>query len=437
MNEVNNRPARDVAAGVQEGLRDQLFSEIDLNGAIRVEESQVQFENNSVKDTELRNVKPGSGSVTFANGEFEISTGANGTDAQALETARLGKYNAGLPAAIGILVQKDSNPTGFAEWGYGGDAFSNELRWHLESDGSYRFDRVRAGVETNIPRNLWEESAGVSEITDNNGNTTGEVIGNDPLDGTGESGIEIEPPFIGLFGIDFVLYGGGGFAPWIVDLAGNEIIEKTYAFVFHPLRETVITKFNVPIFGRLDNDGTATADSLTIAERQFSVFGTPQTSPRDTPHVFDLTKTVDSPTCLFGIRRESAGSPVPLNLDKVNVSVDNDAHVYYLIDPTITGGDTAANWVRPDYDYASNSISAAETTLEINESLTVDATTGVPISGGVALSGQGSNVVSTDFADLDNSLFIRDRPVALMMEPRAGGNNVTSQEGVQTVTEDF
>jgi hypothetical protein len=223
----------------------------------------------------------------------------------------------------------------------------------------------------------------------------------------------------------------------VVDLAGNGIIAKTYAFLFHPLRETIITQFNLPVFGRLDNDGTASSDSLTIAERQFSTFGEPQTAPRDTPHVFDLTKTVDSPTCLFGIRRDSASTPVPLNLNDLSVTVDNDAHVYYLVNPTITGGGDAANWVRPDYDYAANSLNDTETSIEINESLTVDATTGIPIDGGVALSGQGNQVVSTDFTGLENSLFLRDRPVALMMEPRAGGSNVTSQEGVQTVTEDF
>lgn len=425
------------AESVAEALRDTLKPPLDLNGAVRVEEARIQFENNSVLDTDLRNFRPGTGDVVFTGGDYEITTTADGTSRQALETARLGKYNAGLPGAIGMLVGKMDDPVGYAEWGYGGEDFTNAMRWHLASDGTYRFDRVRGGVLTEIPRSLWSQSAGATTITDNNGDTTGEVIGLDPLDGTGDSGVEIATPFLGLFGMDFVLYGGGGVAPWVVDLTADGVVQKVYPFVFAPKRETVLTQFNQPIFGRLDNDGTATADSLTVTERQFTVFGKPSQEPRKTPHVFDLAKTAGTPTALYGIRRRNAGGPVPLNLNSMNVSVDSDAHIYFLVNPTITGGGGDANWGQPNYDYAGNTVSTAETTLEVNESLTVDASTGVPIEGGVALSGGGNTVVNAALSGLDNSLFIRDRPVVAMIEPRAGGNDVTSQEGIQTITEGF
>lgn len=82
-------------------------------------------------------------------------------------------------------------------------------------------------------------------------------------------------------------------------------------------------------------------------------------------------------------------------------------------------------------------MAATETTLEVNESLSVDATTGVPIEGGIVGGGTGGNTVSVEVSGLDNSPFLRDRPVVVMVEPEAGANDVTSEEGVQTVTEGF
>jgi hypothetical protein len=425
------------AEPVRDALRDQLFTEVNLNSAIRVEESTVRFENNSILGSDLRNFRPGNGSVTFTDGEHVVNTTADGASAQAIETARLGEYNAGLPGAIGLLIDLADDPVGFAEWGYGGENFTNELRFRLESDGTYRFDREREGVTTEIPRSLWEDTPGEVEVTDNDGDVVGEVVGKDPLDGTGPSGSDISTPVLGLFGVDFVLYGGGGFAPWFLDLTTEGVVEKVYPFVFRPRNETVLGQFNQPIFARLDNDGTATADSMTVAERQFSYFGTPTAEPRPTPHCFDLDKNAGSPTAVFGIRRESPTSPAPLSINTLQLNVDNEAHVYYLVNPTIAGGDDAANWVRPAYDFAGNQVPNKETTLEVNESLTVDATTGIPIEGGVALAGQGNTTITTDMAELDNSLFIRDEPVVMMVEPRAGASDVTSQEGVLTVKEAF
>jgi len=50
-------------------LKDNVFGELNLNGAIRTEEVTVQFENNSQADTDLRNVRPGGDSVSFSGGK--------------------------------------------------------------------------------------------------------------------------------------------------------------------------------------------------------------------------------------------------------------------------------------------------------------------------------------------------------------------------------
>lgn len=408
---------------------------INLNDAVRTEEVTIQFENNSQVNTSLRNVEVGAGSVTFENGSFTISTDATADSHQALETANLGEYTAGLEAGIGLLIQKDTDPSGFAEWGYGGDGFSNELRWHLSSDGSYRFERVRDGVITTIPQSLWDTDTNQTVIHDENGNETGVVSGLDPLDGTGDSGTDIATPTLGLFGVDFVLYGGGGFAPWFVDLTTERKIKKIYPFVFHPTNEDIITQFNQPIFARIDNDGTAESDSLIVTERQFTKYGTSTAPSRGTPHIFDLEKTVDSPTALLALRRESKDTPTKLTFSELQFVIDNPVHTYFLVDPEITANNEDANWLRPRRDFNDNRVRNTETQIEVNEALTVDASTGISVESEIASASGSKNNVEADDETFDNSIFIRDKPLVLMAEPFADANNSTSQEGVINIEE--
>jgi hypothetical protein len=426
---------------LDDAIRDTLFTPLNLNGAIRTEEVTVQFENNSQADTDLRNVRPGDGSVSFSGGAFTVATDADGSDAQAIETASIGEYAAGLPAAIGQQIQKESDPVGVAEWGYGGDAFDDELRWHLESDGTYAFERETGGVTTTIDQTLWDSGVSQEPVTDENGDATGVVTGRDPLDGTGDSGADIATPVLGLFGVDFVLYGGGGFAPWFVDLTTRGTVEKLYPFVFHPTAENVLTQFNQPVFARLSNDGTAEADSMRVTERQFSHFGTNAAPERGTPHCFDLTKTVSSPTCLVAVRRADAGGGTRLDLSDVAISVDTDAHVWFIVAPDVTSGGASGNWTQPVQDFAGSTVAESETAVEVNESLTVDASTGIAFDGSVVEGTSGGGVPGASAApnttSFRSSPFIRDRPVAVMGEPVAGGSDVTSQQGIVTVTEGF
>jgi hypothetical protein len=410
---------------------------LDLNNAIRTEEVTVQFENNSQADTDLRNLKPGDGSTSFSSGAFTLETTATGTDAQALETAAIGEYAAGLPAGIGLEIRKDDDPSGVAEWGYGGAAFTDEMHWRLKSDGSYEFVREKGGVETTISRSLWKNSVDREPVQDVNSDDTGVVTGRDPLDGTGESEADISTPVLGLFGVDFVLYGGGGFAPWFVDLTAAGRLEKTYPFVFHPTDENVLEQFNQPVFARLDNDGTDTADSLTVTERQFSQFGTNSGPERGTQHCFDLTETVSSPTCLVAVRRASAGGGTRLDIIDTILSVDNNAHVWYIVDPDVTANGGDANWTLPERDFAGNTAAADETRLEVNESLEVDATTGIALDGNVIEGGSGAGRATPETSSFRSSPFIRDRPVAVMIEPFAGANDITSEEGVVNANEGF
>jgi len=416
-------------------LKKKFATPLDLNNAIRTEEVTIQFENNSQIDTDLRNVRPGTGSVTFSNGEFTINTTADGTSSQALETANIGEYAAGLPGGVGLYIQLDDNPIGFAEWGYGGNAFNDELRWHLSSDGSYRFDRVRSNTLTEIPQSKWSSDVTQETITDENDDVVGDITGLDAFDGSGNSSIDISTPFVGLFGVDFVLYGGGGFAPWVVDLTDNDRVEKAYPFVFRPRNESVLAQFNQPVFARLDNDGTATADSLVITERQFTQFGVGDQPERATQHCFNLSQTISAPSAITAIRREGPGVGTRLDLLNVNLTTDNPLHVWFLVDPDVTGNDADSNWQRPKRDFAGDLAPDSETQVEVNDSLTVDASTGVAIDGAITQGSANKNNITPESTDFRSSPFIRDRPVVVMAEPFADANDSTSQEGVVNIKE--
>lgn len=421
---------------LEDAIKDKLATPLDLNTAVRTEEVTVQFENNSQTNTDLRNVRPGDGTVSFSKGRFVLETAASGTSTQALETGAIGEYAAGLVAGVGLEVRKDTDPTGFAEWGYGGDAFNNEFRWRLRADGSYVFERETGGTVTDIPRDKWGENTDRESVTDEAGNATGIVTGFDKLDGEGPSQADISTPVLGLFGVDFVLYGGGGFAPWFVDLTAERQVEKIYPFVFHPTDENVLEQFNQPVFARLDNDGTSTVDSIEVTERQFTRFGTNEGPERATQHCFDLAKTAAGPTCLVGLRRGKAGGGTRVDILNTLLAPDSNTHIYYLVAPTVTANGGDANWNLPNKDFAGNSPAPSETQLEVNEALEVDATTGVALDGGF-VAGGNKNKVSAESTSFFSSPFIRDRPVAVMIEPFASAADVTSQEGIVNLTEGF
>jgi formylglycine-generating enzyme required for sulfatase activity len=60
-------------------FQQEFTTPLNLNSAVRTEEVTIQFENNSQADTDLRNVRPGDGTVTFESGRFTVETTATAT----------------------------------------------------------------------------------------------------------------------------------------------------------------------------------------------------------------------------------------------------------------------------------------------------------------------------------------------------------------------
>lgn len=390
-----------------------LATPLDPSRSIVAAEPRLQLESSSQADSDLRNVRPGNGTVSLSGGEFTVSTPAQTDGAQALETAQIIEYDAGLKGEVGMYIEYNSDPVGFREWGLGGDAFSDELLWRHNSDGTFAFVRERAGTRATIPESDWDEETNGAEVTDTGGNTVGHVWGIDPLDGSGPSGVDIHGSFLGVFSLEMVLYGGGGVAPCLMGQDRKGRVRKVFPFIFRPANESILTQFNAPLVARVDNDGTATADSFVVRERQYLHYGVSRAPNRATPDARELTNLgISTPEAVIGIRREAAGNPTRLDILNAFIHPDNECHVWYLSRPTVTNSPT---WGRPQRDFSGNLVADNETSVEVSTDLTVDASTGVAVQGNL-LEGGNWGKIGAATVDLQNAVFVRDEPVVLMVE---------------------
>jgi hypothetical protein len=198
----------------------------------------------------------GSGTVTHAGvglaSEFTVATTASGTDSATLDSAERGRYMPGSGAEIGIGIRLASvTRTGSqkSEWGAFSD--NNGLIFGLDAAGFYVAVR-KAGVDTIIRQANFNR---------------------DRFDGTGPSGLTLNLLDGNIFQCDFTWYGYGTIIFGIVttDLLGTQKKYKLHEFT--PINETSMQNPNLPIRAKVTNDGTAAAQTMYVAGRQYSITG--------------------------------------------------------------------------------------------------------------------------------------------------------------------
>ena len=280
-----------------------LFSTLDLNSGVRTTEVKSEFNLTPAPLSVFRDWWPAQkdkvegttteGSASYNGDTYVIETDASTTGRSFLETAGTGRYRAGSIGIAGIYVETDGPPVGFAEWGYLRETDTNALKFRYESDGSLSFVVTRDAVDLVIPQSTWAAS-GEQEVTDANDNPVGVVIGIDAMDGTGPSGVTLNPDHGYVYRVDFAWYGGGAIAPHIVEVGPAGRQRAWPLFVYMPRGQTSISQPNQPVSCVLNNDGTATADSIKVAGRQFSTAGDFEDETRETSHLredFDIPTT--------------------------------------------------------------------------------------------------------------------------------------------------
>lgn len=304
----------------------------------------------------------GSGTATTATGEHLLTLTANGTDAVTIDSAERGRYNPGMAAEVGLGLRMPAAPTGnqVVVWGYteGNDGFY----FGQDATGLY-VARLAGGVETLVRQTSWNA---------------------DKLDGTGPSGLTLDMTRGNIFQIDFAWYGYGGIEFVVMMLDGDF---KQKPVVVHRLGVSGTVSLqnpNLPIRVKAANNGTATALSVYVGGRQFSVIGRNITNERiTTASRLSLAAIGTTALPLLSVRRKSTAQflSIPVRVAFVEAFTDASAILEVFLDASLTGA---------SYGSLTN-IAATETALELD-------TTASAVTGGIliystfiAASGSGGN----------------------------------------------
>lgn len=287
---------------------------------------------------------------------YLVKTTATGTDTTSFESASFGRYRAGSDAIAGMYFQKDDPPVGKVEWGYGREERTIEgetegkdgFYWRYESDGSLSFIIERDGVETVIPKSEWGYSEDDPRIVDDeNENISGLVYGLEPFDGTRYTEHDLDISEGHVYRIDFAWYGGGVIVPKIVILDKYGWQNAIDLFAFKPIGQTSTTQPNQPLFARVDNQGTASADQCKVAGRQFSIVGDFEDQQRETSALEENLSVPSGSGDVFALafRRKPGYDGIELGLRDIITSTNNPA--FLTIDVNADFGGQTPDWETP------------------------------------------------------------------------------------------
>jgi len=342
----------------EEELKQTLLGTNSHNDALQVAEINNEFTVVPNNVSVFRDVLEGNGTVTFSD-RYEVNTPAQTDGNQALETARIGQYRPGTNALAGLYVQKDNPPVGFAEWGYGDDPYDDGAWFRYNSDGSLELVVYEGGNEIVIGQELWSKSINERVVTNENGTVVGNVWGHDAMDGTGESGVDLDVADGYIYHIEFAWYGAGPVTFGIVAVDDDGYQYYHPILTYEPDGTAPFNEPNHAIFTRIDNDGTATADTIKAGGRQFSTWGKFTERVRETENLnTNISVPTDSYKPIVALRRRNSNyKGIDFDIQALQAQTDNTLSFKVSIDPSFA---TTPTWVTPtDHDSSETGIEVA------------------------------------------------------------------------------
>lgn len=220
------------------------------------------------------------------NGLERLQTDSGTSNSNAvLESSALGIYRPGtqVQTAGGIWVRSDPTGDQYYETGYGREG-GNSFLYHRIHPDDYRiaFSNAVSG-ESEI-----SQSDGHLEPGAKNRIGHADVYGVDPLDGTGPSGIDLDPSHGYVFGFKIGWYGPSVTVPYLVgvgDLAGEYVQRRWPICIIDPVGEPLISRPNEPYhFAAKNNGTTGNALDIRIGGRHFSYMGEILAGRKDLTH---------------------------------------------------------------------------------------------------------------------------------------------------------
>lgn len=336
------------------------------------------------------------GTVAGTASEFQLDTDGTTGSSAVLESAEIGRYVPGLSAEAGIGVRcAGAAPTGNAEqrWGY------------FNADNGYFFGRDASGLY--VQRRSGGSDASKVRQADWN---------NDPLDGSGPSGLTLDVTDGNIFQIRFAWY-GYGVIEWVVIVETASGIQS-YPQVVHRERvtgQTSIENPNLPLRAELDNNGTGAAQQLFVAGRQFSIYaGSYTPNVRQTPdrRLALAVSTTRIPSISF--RRKAAFPLASAKAFFIDI-ISTDAGLWELRTGMALTNEV---WGAP------TNVTASETSLEADVVATA-ASGGEMLASGLFAGTAGNQQRDSHHETLPAFDLVNSDPITLTLQTLAGSGTVS------------
>lgn len=357
----------------------------DVFGQVNVAEYTPIIEEKPLPDlSDLRDKVEGGGTASVVNGEIEIDGNLGVTS---LYTKKNGRYLPGLIGMAGIGVRIQDVNIGHYEFGYGNGS-GNRFGLELDNGTWYTFIESNGVRWYRKPRSEWD----------------------DPLDGTGASGLNVDEdqfvlrmPF-GWYGYLSVVFTIAVSTPEgdrlvVVDVSGN--------------RDGAVTveQPDLPIFAEADGG------VMYVGGRQFGVFGRYDPSFRVTSSEPVSKAGVGSPVPVisFRVKSDNNWAGVPITLAGQTLIVTENAYYSLIVDGTLTG----------DSFTSFNGINPTETALEVDTSATA-ITGGQRVFGDLITGGAIGNSTGISQDSLPDIELPRGSVITLVVEAISTATDVVA-----------
>jgi hypothetical protein len=357
----------------------------------------------------LRNVTTtaGSGAIAISNSEYLLSTTALASDLACFDSAERGRYLPGYEATAGIGIRTP----------VGGPALTGQMerRWgYYDTNDGYFFGEDatglfvayrRAGVDTKI----YQATGG----TQWNG---------DKLDGAGPSGLTLDTDEGVIFQVNYSWYGYGLIIFEAVMQDVNAAVKQRPIPVHYlkVLNQTSIEQPNLPLRAEVINGTTATAHSMYVAGRQYTISGQYKPNYRLTGEIAGdggVISTSTTPVPIISFKRKSGSKFLAQSVKFAEFEILGTTAPHFIgfvLNGSLTGSSFGIPTGHTD----------AETVCESDKAATA-------ISGGIQVGGwhlvdatnKGRIALAQTGFDLD---FIEDQPITMVARTVTGSDSITA-----------
>lgn len=347
----------------------------------------------------------GSGTVTntIGDGKYVIRTGTTPGSTAALQSVERGRYVSGTVAipGQGFTMPQDLQDDEIALWGYFDE--TGGLGFGADSLGNFVFRRYTPTGGSTSDFKVYQFGQ------------DGNPGWNDPMDGTGPSGLFLNVDAVDIYRQPFRWYGSG---PAIFEVAGSGTLTDTVPVhvIEAPVGEPILIDPNLPLRAEITN-GTGTRDiEIQVYGRQFSILGRYNPNRRITGEWREAL-TIDDVDFvpLISFNQKESFASVSAKIAGLTLLASTNNIVYQVrVGGTLTGGT----------EVTPGDIPANETAVTVNKSATA-ITGGQSIFTDIAIAGLGNarGSASKDLPDVDLPVNVR---ITLVAKATTGQATVTA-----------